>query len=122
MVIFLGALRTAHSTRRSVNSSFSIEKEVDVSVRSYPVLTWKWKVTKLPRGGDFRTSRTDDQAAQLFLAFSKTRVMVYIWDSSAPRGLMQKAPSPPLVNVSAIVVRSGPDVLNTRLWISTKTA
>lgn len=101
---------------RSVNSSFSIEKEVDVSVRSYPVLTWKWKVTKLPRGGDFRTSRTDDQAAQLFLAFSKTRVMVYIWDSSAPRGLMQKAPSPPLVNVSAIVVRSGPD--DTGKWIT----
>jgi hypothetical protein len=93
---------------RSIVSSFSIQKKVNVDIHKYPLLTWKWKVTQLPKGADCRSSRKDDQAAQLFLAFSKTKIMVYIWDSTAPQGLMQKAPSPPFVKIRAIVVRSGP--------------
>jgi len=100
---------------RSANTSFSLQKKVDVDVREYPVLTWKWKVTQLPAEGDFRTSRRDDQAAQLFLAFSKTKVLVYIWDTTAPQGLMQNAPSPPLTSIKAVVVRSGPN--DTGKWI-----
>ena len=101
---------------RSANTSFSLQKEVDVDVREYPVLTWDWKVTGLPEEGDFRISRKDDQAAQLFLAFSKTKIIVYIWDTTAPQGLMQDAHSPPFVDIKAIVVRSGPD--DTGKWIT----
>ncbi len=98
------------------NASFSLQKKVDVDIREYPMLTWKWKVTQLPEEGDFRTSRTDDQAAQLLLAFSKSKVLVYIWDTTAPQGLMQKAPSPPLMSIKAVVVRSGTD--DTGKWIT----
>ncbi|MGA9477410.1 MAG: DUF3047 domain-containing protein [Desulfobacterales bacterium] len=91
----------------SNDSSFSIQKTVDVDVSRYPVMSWRWKVTRLPEGGDFRKSKTDDQAAQLFLAFSKTKAIVYIWDTTAPKGLSEKAGSPPFMNIKAVVVQSG---------------
>jgi hypothetical protein len=92
---------------RSANTSFSLQKEVDVDLKQYGLLTWKWKVTKLPEGGDFRKSGTDDQAAQLFLAFSRTRAIVYLWDATAPQGTIGNAAAPFFMSVKAVVVRSG---------------
>jgi hypothetical protein len=91
----------------SADTSFCLEKGVQVDLTKYPLLTWKWKVTKLPVGGDFRKSSTDDQAAQLFLAFSRTKAIVYIWDTTAPQGTIGKAAAPFFMSIKAIVVRSG---------------
>jgi hypothetical protein len=101
---------------RSEKTSFSLQKEVHVDLKRFPVLTWKWKVTKLPEGGDFRKSDADDQAAQLFLAFSKTRAIVYIWDTSAPQGTMGNAAAPFFMSIKAVVVRSGRT--GTGAWIT----
>jgi len=101
---------------RSADTSFSLQKEVSVDVKQYPVLTWKWKAVKLPKGGDFRKSGTDDQAAQLFLAFTKTRAIVYIWDTTAPQGLMESTSPVPFMTVKVVVVRSGPAELGK--WIT----
>ncbi len=92
---------------RSANTSFSLQREVDVNLKQYPILTWKWKVTKLPERGDVRNSNTDDQAAQLFLAFSKTQAIVYIWDTTAPQGAMADASAPFFMHIKAVVIRSG---------------
>ena len=92
---------------RSEETSFALQKAVDINPLLYPVLSWKWKVTKLPDGGDFRRSSTDDQAAQIFLAFSNRKTIAYIWDSTAPAGSVEKATGAPFVSVKAIVVRSG---------------
>lgn len=92
---------------RSAVTSFSVQKEIDLDLKQYPVLAWKWKVTKLPKGGDFRRSKTDDQAAQLFIAFSKTRAIVYIWDTTAPQGLTEDSSPVPFMHVHVVVVRSG---------------
>ena len=91
---------------RSTNSSFCLQRSVRADLVHTPYLSWKWKVTRLPAGGDFRSTRTDDQAAQLFVAFSRTQSIVYLWDSSAPEGLMTDAPSPPFMSIKAVVVRS----------------
>ncbi len=101
---------------RSQDTSFSFQKSVDVNPQHYPVLSWKWKVTKLPEGGDFRSHKTDDQAAQLFIAFSNSKVIAYIWDTTAPQGLIDDAWAPPFMTIKAIVVRSG--VGETGKWIS----
>jgi hypothetical protein len=101
---------------RSSNTSYSLQKEVHINLKQYPVLSWKWKVTKVPAGGDFRKSSTDDQAAQLFLAFSKTRAIVYIWDSSVPLGTMGSAAAPFFMSIKAVVMRSGTDELGR--WIT----
>jgi len=101
---------------RSTDTSFSLQKEVKVDIKQYPILSWKWKTVKQPKGGDFRKSKTDDQAAQLFLAFSKTRAIVYIWDTTAPQGLMESTSPVPFMTVKVVVVRSGPAELGK--WIT----
>ena len=101
---------------KSADSSFSLQGEVQVDIKQFPVLSWKWKAVKLPPGGDFRKSRTDDQAAQLFLAFTKTRSIVYIWDTTAPAGLMESTSPVPFMTVKVVVVRSGPAELGK--WIT----
>jgi hypothetical protein len=101
---------------RSADNSFAFQKLVKVNTRNYPVLSWKWKVTKLPQGADFRTPKADDQAAQLFLAFSDAKVIVYIWDSTAPQGSMEDVLAPPFVTIKAIVLRSGD--METGKWIT----
>lgn len=93
---------------RSANTSYSLQKEVKVDLKKFPMLTWKWKVTKLPVGGDFRKSATDDQAAQLFVAFSKSKAIVYVWSSTVPKGLMQSTSPAPFMTVQVVVVESGP--------------
>lgn len=97
-----------HALRlRSSDTSFSIQKPFDLNPVEYPLLTWKWKVTQIPEGGDFRKRTADDQAAQLFLAFSNSNIIVYLWDSSAPQGLTDDAWAPPFLTIKAMVVRSG---------------
>ena len=70
-------------------SSFSIEKSIDVDLKSTPWLVWQWKVTVVPEQGDFTNTEKDDQAVQLILAFSKSfwemrKTVSYIWGSAPP--------------------------------------
>jgi hypothetical protein len=92
---------------RSVKSSFALEKAIDADPAQTPYLNWSWKVAQLPKGGDFRHNSTDDQAAQVMVAFTDRRIITYIWDSTAPAGTMESASSIPLVHIFAIVCRSG---------------
>lgn len=76
------------------SSSFGLRKEAHIDIKKYPILCWRWKVNKLPRGGDVRKKSTDDQALQVYVAFKEvgfpsvlnTPVIGYIWDNEAPKG------------------------------------
>lgn len=76
------------------NSSFGIKRELQVDIREFPFLNWRWKAVRLPKGGDVRQAATDDQALQLYVAFAatgfpaalNTPAIGYIWDNEAPRG------------------------------------
>lgn len=92
---------------KSVKASFGLERTVDVNPRETPYLSWRWKVTQLPAGGDFRRASTDDQAAQVLVAFADRRILSYIWDSSAPKGTAESASNIPMVHVFAVVCESG---------------
>ncbi|MGD0625262.1 MAG: DUF3047 domain-containing protein, partial [Thermodesulfobacteriota bacterium] len=89
-------------------------------IRKYPYLSWKWKVSKLPRGGDIRKRGTDDQAGQVYVLFPKfpttinTRSVGYIWDSLAPVGLSGKSTA--YGKMKYVVLQSGAAKLNQ--WIS----
>src|SRR5690242_7478232 len=72
---------------KSVKASFSLERGVDVDPIQTPFLSWRWKVTQLPPGGDFRRASSDAQAAQVLVAFADRRVLTYIWDTTAPKGM-----------------------------------
>jgi hypothetical protein len=92
---------------KSVDSSFGLERAADVNPAETRYLTWSWKVTQLPSGGDFRNAATDDQAAQLLVAFADRHIVSYIWDTSAPKGTEQSAAYLPLAHIFAIVCESG---------------
>src|SRR5437899_2906669 len=101
---------------RSVRASFALEHKVDVDTGEMPWLTWRWKVAQLPSGGDFRRASTDDQAAQVLVAFDDKRIVTYIWDSNAPKGAIQSASNIPLVRIYAVVCQSGASEANK--WIA----
>lgn len=101
---------------KSFKSSFALEHEVDVKPAETRYLTWRWKVTQLPEGGDFRHAATDDQAAQVLVAFSDRRVLSYIWDTTAPKGTAESASAIPLVHIFAVVCESGAAEMNR--WIA----
>jgi len=101
---------------KSASASFGLERSVDVDLAQMPYLTWTWKVAQLPPGGDFRHASTDDQAAQVLLAFGERRVLSYIWDSTAPKGTVQSASFIPLLHVFDIVCESGAADVNR--WIA----
>lgn len=101
---------------KSSGSSYGLERKVDVRPAQFPYLTWRWKVTQLPPRGDFRRSTTDDQAAQILVAFDDNRVLSYIWDSTAPKGTLAPAPSFPFVHIFAVVCESGAADINR--WIA----
>lgn len=101
---------------KSVKSSFGLERGVDVDPGEMPFLTWRWKVAQVPAGGDFRHATTDDQAAQLLIAFADRRIVTYLWDSTAPRGTVQSASAIPLLHIFAVVCESG--VAQANRWIA----
>ncbi len=100
---------------KSTKASFSLERSVDVDPHQLPILTWQWRVAQLPAGGDFRHTSTDDQAAQVLVAFDDRHIVSYIWDTSAPKGAEQRTTFIPLVHVFAVVCQSGNSGLNQ--WI-----
>jgi DUF3047 family protein len=101
---------------RSDQASFSLQKKIHISLQTSPFLVWNWKVIELPKGGDFRRSGSDDQAAQLIVAFSSSHFLSYIWDSTAPKGIIASASAPLFKKLFAVVMQSGTQGVGT--WIT----
>lgn len=76
------------------NSSFGIRTSSRVNVKEFPIISWRWRVDRLPVGGDVRKKAADDQALQIYIAFKETGfpavlntpIVGYIWDNEAPKG------------------------------------
>ncbi len=106
----------------SDKSSVTVTIPVPISLKEYPILTWRWKVTKLPKGGDLRDKNKDDQAAQLYLHFAKFPEAVniwelgYLWDGLTPEGSMLCSPQLIGCRVKSIVLRTGP--LKLGQWVT----
>jgi hypothetical protein len=104
----------------SVGDTFGLKKEMSFDIRKYPYLSWCWRATKLPKGGDIRKRETDDQAGQIYVVFPKFPAMVnsrsvgYIWDTQAPVGLL--GTSTAYGKMRYVVLQSGPEKLDQ--WIS----
>jgi len=98
---------------RSEQGSFALYRDAVIDLGEFPVLSWSWKVLRLPAGGDVRGATTDDQAAQVYVVFPRwpaprttSDVIGYVWDSRAPAGTRVR--SPKADNVRVVVVESGP--------------
>ena len=104
----------------SDNDNSTISKRVGkIDVKQYPFLQWQWKAVTLPTGGDSRKRATDDQVGQVYVVFSRfpaavrSRIIGYVWDSTAPASSSFRSASTSLVTY--VVVRSGPADLGA--WI-----
>jgi hypothetical protein len=101
---------------RSNGDSSTINKEIKVDCKDYQILQWKWKVIELPKGADARKKATDDEAGQIYVTFprfpsaARSRIIGYIWDTTAPAGSIFKSQKTGLVTY--VVVRSGEADLN----------
>lgn len=100
----------------SERTSFALYRDVVLDVKEFPLLTWSWKVSKLPAGGDIRERSADDQAAQVYVIFPRwpfprinSDVVGYIWDTRAPVGL--QTTSPQSSSVKLTVLQSGAERL-----------
>lgn len=99
---------------RSTNEGSTISRDIKgkVNLKETPLLEWSWKVVTLPRGGDSCKKATDDQAAQVFVVWPRfptavrSRIIGYVWDSTAPAGTICK--SEKTGTVTYVVIRSGP--------------
>jgi len=96
---------------RSHGDNSTISKEIKVDAKAFPLLVWRWKAVVLPAGGDCRHKATDDEAAQIYVTFPRfpttmrSRIIGYVWDTTAPAGTIVKSESSGLVTY--VVVRSG---------------
>src|SRR5262245_5197682 len=72
---------------KSEGDSSTISREIKgrVNLKETPIIEWRWKVTKLPRGADARKGDTDDEAGQVYITWPRfpeavrSRIIGYIW-------------------------------------------
>lgn len=101
-------------------STISRDLKASVDLKEMPILEWRWKVMTLPTGGNACQKSTDDQAAQVYVAWLRSpeavrsRIIGYVWDSTAPAGTICK--SEKTSTVTYVVLRSGSGELGK--WIT----
>ena len=104
----------------SEKSSFGLTKKINIDIKEYPYINFRWKVIELPENGDFRKKETDDQAAQLYVAFGRFRftakIVGYLWENKVPQ--LTTGVGPAWSKIRIIVLQSG--VEKTGQWIYEK--
>jgi len=110
-IIEIDGRRALHLKAADDSSTITKEIKGQVHIKETPVLEWSWRMVTLPKGGDVRSKATDDEAGQIYVAWPRfpesvrSRVIGYIWDTTAPAGTVVK--SEKTATVTYIVVRSG---------------
>ncbi len=122
----------------SNSSASGLIRKVEIDPKIYPVVTWRWKVTKIYEKGDVTKKKGDDYAARIYITFkydpdkagffeklkyetAKTlygeyppvAALNYIWASNAPEGTI--VPNPYTHQAIMIAVESGAQKLNN--WV-----
>jgi len=62
-----------------------------VDLKKTPILRWRWRVNKFPKGGDGRKDGKDDQAIAIYVGASDWMVkksISYRWETETPKGYM----------------------------------
>lgn len=86
--------------------------------RTYPVLSWSWKIDDIITAGDALTKAGDDYAARIYVVFPSfffinTKALNYIWANKLPQHTV--VPNPFSGNDMMIAVESGRQ--NTGRWV-----
>ena len=92
--------------------------KVSLDPKTYPRLSWSWKIVHTIGKGDGRTKAGDDYAARVYVVFPsalfwRTRAVSYIWANRLPRGAF--LPNAFTGNAVMVAVESGDG--NAGRWI-----
>jgi DUF3047 family protein len=103
--------KVLHLQSEGDSSTIALDIKGKVKLKDTPVLEWRWKITKLPTGADARKEATDDEAGQIYVSWPRfpeavrSRIIGYIWDTTAPVGSIFKSEKTGTVHY--VVVESG---------------
>ncbi|MCY4352814.1 MAG: DUF3047 domain-containing protein [Gemmatimonadetes bacterium] len=93
-------------------------REINISLRSFRNLRWRWRVHQLPEGSDETDGDKNDSAAavRLVIGASKwnpraAKSLKYIWSETLPKGTVISSSRQHM-----IVLRSGTDDLGKWVW------
>jgi len=94
--------------------NFPLINRPNVNIFKTPILSWKWKVDKLPKGGNEKDDDSNDTAASIYVVFDMGHVLFkkvpksirYTWSSTLKKGTEI---SKFFGNQKIIVVASGPE-------------
>jgi hypothetical protein len=110
-IVEVDGQRALHLKSEGDSSTIAREIKGMIDLKQTPILEWRWKITRLPRGADARKSATDDEAGQIYVTWPRfpealrSRIIGYIWDTSAPVGSIFR--SEKTSTVQYVVVESG---------------
>ncbi|MFH5831081.1 DUF3047 domain-containing protein [Halalkalibaculum sp. DA3122] len=113
-------LHYAHTDARHLN--FPLLNRPNVDIYEHPVLSWKWRVKKLPEGGNENSSDHNDVAASIYVVFDIGRIALvkkvpktirYTWSTTVPEG---EELSKLFGNQKIVVVESGPEKMGE--WVT----
>lgn len=74
-----------HLRSKGDNSTISRDLKASVDLNETPILEWRWKVIALPTGGNACQKSTDDEAAQVYVAWLRSAV----WSLSVGSGVLE---------------------------------
>jgi len=121
---------------RVKTDSAIIAKEFSYNLKEFPILSWKWRALKLPKGGDERYKSSGDSVAGIYIIFPslikpenlknswglkipipdhlKPECVKYVWSSSLPKGTVTKSP---YSSKTKIIVLENGDSSSTK-WVT----
>jgi len=91
-------------------SASALIYRVPIDPKTFPGLSWSWKIARTIGKGDERTKAGDDYAARVYVVFPsslfwRTRAVNYIWANRLPRGAF--LPNAYTGNAVMVAVESG---------------
>lgn len=113
-------LHFEHTSARHLN--FPLVNRPNLNIYEYPILSWKWRVKKLPDGGNENSSDYNDVAASIYVVFDIGRLAFfkkvpksirYTWSSTVNKG---QELSKLFGNQQIVVVESGPEKMGE--WVT----
>jgi hypothetical protein len=82
----------------SIGNSIQIAKKIKWDIKSFPVLSWKWRTTVLPKEANEDARGKNDSGASVYVIFQRSRipflsweyqpinVIKYVWSTTLPTG------------------------------------
>ena len=87
----------------------SIGKQISYSAQEFPLLTWNWRVHKLPINARETLKDKNDSGAALYVIFKGkfklNNILKYVWSSTLPEGATTESPYNRRAKI--IVLKSG---------------